>query len=76
MIIRNMSALGRLIRERRKAVGMTGEELARMAGVSRRLLVEVERGRRANVGAAALLRLLELLGLTVEVQPRGSAGRV
>ena len=74
MLVRNVVGLGRVIRLRRKEAGLTADEAARLAGVSRRLLIELERGRRPNVGAAAVFRILELLGLRVDVEPRGGAG--
>lgn len=74
MIIHNSSDLGRLIRERRETVGLTATQAAKLAGVSRRLLIELERGRRRNVGVLAVFRILELLGLSMEVKPRGLPG--
>jgi transcriptional regulator with XRE-family HTH domain len=74
MLVRDVAGLGRVIRARRKEVGLTADEAARVAGVSRRLLIELERGRRPNVGAAAVFRILELLGLRVDVARRGAAG--
>jgi transcriptional regulator with XRE-family HTH domain len=74
MLIRDVAGLGRLIRTRREEVGLTIVEAARIAGVSRRLLIELERGRRPNVGAAAVFRILELLGLRVDVERRGPSG--
>lgn len=74
MVIRDVAALGRLIRARREEVGLTIVEAARISGVSRRLLIELERGRRPNVGAAAVFRILELLGLRVDIERRGLSG--
>jgi len=74
MLIRDVAGLGRLIRARRNEVGLTIVEAARIAGVSRRLLIELERGRRPNVGAAAVFRILELLGLRVDIERRGLPG--
>jgi transcriptional regulator with XRE-family HTH domain len=74
MLIRDVAGLGRLIRARRKEVGLTIVEAARIGGVSRRLLIELERGRRPNVGAAAVFRILELLGLRVDIERRGLPG--
>lgn len=74
MLIRDVAGLGRLIRTRREEVGLTIVEAARIAGVSRRLLIELERGRRPNVGAAAVFRILELLGLRVDIERRGLSG--
>lgn len=73
-MIRDVAGLGRLIRARRQEVGLTIVEAARIAGVSRRLLIELERGRRRNVGAAAVFRILELLGLRVDIERRGLSG--
>ena len=69
--VRSPTELGRQIRQRRKAAGLTADQLASMAGVSRRLLLELEQGRRPNVGLAHVLRILELLGVDVVLSPRG-----
>lgn len=74
MLIRDVAGLGRLIRTRREEVGLNIVAAARIAGVSRRLLIELERGRRPNVGAAAVFRILELLGLRVDIERRGLPG--
>lgn len=74
MVIYDISDLGRLIRERRESVGLTATQAAKLAGVSRRLLIELERGKRRNVGMSAVFRILELLGLSMEVAPRGLPG--
>jgi len=73
MIIHDSAQLGRLIRTRRQEVGLTATRAAELAKVSRRLLTELERGRRRNVGVAAVFRVLELLGLSVDVEARGFA---
>ncbi|MQA85380.1 MAG: helix-turn-helix domain-containing protein [Streptosporangiales bacterium] len=49
----------------RKARGLTQQELARLAGVSRQTVVELERGD-YNPSAALALRLAVLLGASVE----------
>ncbi len=74
MVIHNTSDLGRLIRERRETVGLTATQAAKLAGVSRRLLIELELGKRRNVGMFAVFGILELLGLRMEVKPRGLPG--
>ena len=71
MIIHDSAQLGRLIRTRRQEVGLTATRAAELAKVSRRLLTELERGRRRNVGVAAVFRVVELLGLSVDVEARG-----
>lgn len=74
MGIADVRELGALIRKRREEVGMTAAETAQLAKVSRRLLIELERGKRPNVRLRAVLRILALLGLQLEVIPRGLPG--
>lgn len=74
MIVPDTRALGRIIRERRKATGLTTVHAAAMAGVSRRLVSELERGTRRNVGTKAVFRVLDLLGLRMDIEPRGAPG--
>ena len=66
--------LGRLIRARRKEVGLTADDAARAAGVSRRLLLELEQGKRDNVSLAKALDILATLGLRMHVRMRGLPG--
>jgi XRE family transcriptional regulator, aerobic/anaerobic benzoate catabolism transcriptional regulator len=74
-----LSALGRAIRSRRQARGMTLATLGRRAGLSERFLVQLEAGR-GNVSVARLVDLAhaldtnaaELLG-GVDAQPRRRA---
>jgi len=74
MIVHDAGQVGRLIRDRRREVGLTAARTAELAGVSRRLLTELERGKRRNVGVAAVFRVLELLGLKVDVTVRNVTG--
>ena len=67
--VNNETELGRAIRARRKAVGMTIAELASVVPCSPRLLSELERGQR-GVSIAATFRLMQMLGLVMNV--RGS----
>jgi transcriptional regulator with XRE-family HTH domain len=73
MLVPDTRTLGRIVRERRRAVGLTTVRAAAMAGTSRRLLSEFERGTRRNVGTKAIFRILDLLGLKMEIAPRGGA---
>lgn len=74
MAIHDTAELGKLIRQRREDAGLTATRAAQLAGVSRRLLIELELGKRRNVTMRTVLRLLELLGLEMEVGPRGLPG--
>ncbi len=63
--------LGSLIRQVRKAQGITQEDLSALAGVGPRLIGEIERGKpTAEIGK--VFQLLASLGLTISVQPRTS----
>lgn len=72
--ISNARQLGAAIRARRKEAHLTSTQAASFAGVSRRLLVELEGGKRPNVGFSALIRVLDVLGLDLEVSVRGLPG--
>ncbi len=66
--IGNARQLGAAIRARRKEARLTSTEAASFAGVSRRLLVELEGGKRPNVGFGALVRILDVLGRALGVR--------
>ncbi len=74
MEVRHIRDLGQEIRSRRSTAGLTADKAAALAGVSRRLLLELEQGKRPNVGFSNVLRILQLLGLRMEVKPRGLPG--
>lgn len=57
--------LGELLRASRKDLHISREALARSAGVSTRLIAEVERGERPNVSLESMLKLLSLVGVSV-----------
>jgi transcriptional regulator with XRE-family HTH domain len=73
-LISNSRQLGARIRTRRKEADLTATQAAALARVSRRLLVELEGGKRPNVGLSAVLRILDVLGLDLEVRQRGLPG--
>ncbi|MGF1668297.1 MAG: type II toxin-antitoxin system Y4mF family antitoxin [Acidimicrobiia bacterium] len=58
--------LGNAIRERRRSLGVDQETLASIAGVSRKLVSEIERGK-PTVRLDGLIRVLEALGLRLEI---------
>jgi HTH-type transcriptional regulator / antitoxin HipB len=58
--------LGNAIRERRRSLGIDQETLASIAGVSRKLVSEIERGK-PTVRLDGLIRVLEALGLRLEI---------
>ena len=57
--------LAEALRAARKSRGLSIAQLAVMAGVSPRLVSEVERGRRAHVSYETAMRLLDLVGVAV-----------
>lgn len=68
MFIHTVPELAALVRERRKALGLTQADVAARIGASRQWLVAFEGGQ-ANVELAPVLRALRLLGLTIAVTP-------
>lgn len=72
-LVQDLSELGRVVRFRRLEEKLTLDEAAGRFGVGRRLLVEMERGKR-NVRASTLLDLVQLLGYDVVLRRRGSTG--
>ena len=65
-----MSDLGGLIRLRRRELGMTQADISRLTGFSMRLIGEIERGKE-HVAADKILRLLDVLNLTMVVHVEG-----
>lgn len=65
--------IGRLVRETRRAQGLRQDQLAGVAGVGPRFLVELEAGKpTAQVGKT--LGVLEALGCTLRIEPPPDAG--
>lgn len=67
MRIDNINELGKLIRDTRKAQGLTQKDLALVAGVSVRLIVEFENGKR-GVNIDSVIKLCSLLGLKIDIE--------
>ena len=58
--------LGRVVRDRRRALGLTQPDLALSAGVGVRFLVEIERGKpSAQIGK--VMQVLAALGIEIEL---------
>lgn len=62
--------LGELIRQRRKQAGLTLHEVSGLAGVGIRFLSELERGKPTSQ-LGLTLKVMQLLGLELSVEPRG-----
>jgi HTH-type transcriptional regulator / antitoxin HipB len=68
--LRHLNDVAGVVRERRRQEKLTLDEAADRFGVGRRLLVELEQGKR-NVRAGTLLDLMQLLGYDVVLRRRG-----
>ncbi|MFI4991605.1 MAG: helix-turn-helix transcriptional regulator [Solirubrobacterales bacterium] len=69
-IVRTADDLVELVRARRKELGLTQEQLAGVVGVHRTFISFFESGRR-NVSLDSALRVVQALGLDIELRPRG-----
>jgi y4mF family transcriptional regulator len=67
--------VGGLIREARRARGMTQEDLADSAGVTRRWLTDIERGIKARAELGLVLATLSTLGVELEATYPGGPVR-
>lgn len=68
-LVGSAEELGRAIRARRKALGLTQTELATAARTSLRFVSEIERGK-PTARLDGVLRLLAALGLSLRVDTR------
>lgn len=74
-----LAEIGTLIHARRRALGLSQEQLARMAGLSRATVNQLERGVLKDLGAAKLIALTGLVGITLSASsgnPRGNGLRM
>ena len=65
----NIRAIGKLIRERRRAKRMTLTELAEKAAVGRSTLAALEAGKLRELGVSRIQRLCAAVDLILEVRP-------
>jgi transcriptional regulator with XRE-family HTH domain len=66
----NLADIGQLVQTRRDALGLSQARLARLAGLSRATINQLENGNLVDLGAAKLMALLDLLGMDLAAQPR------
>ena len=62
--IRSTCDIGSLVKQRRKALGLTQATLAEQAGVGRRFLIELEDGK-PTTQVGKTLRVLAMLGISL-----------
>lgn len=66
MLLRNPLDLGAAIRDRRRQLNLDQSDLANQVGVSRKWIIDIEKGKpRAEIGL--ILRTLDALGLRLSV---------
>lgn len=74
MIVRNPAALGAVIRDRRRELGLEQRALAEKVGVSRHWIIDVERGRPgAEIGL--VFRALRVLGIVLNTGAAGARSK-
>lgn len=61
----NLTNLGSLVHERRRETGLSQDRLAKLSGLSRATINQLETGTIHELGAAKLIGLLDLLGITL-----------
>lgn len=61
-----MKGIGSIVRQRRKAFGLDQATVAELAGVSRKLVSDLERGKE-TIQVDKLVAVLNSLGLSLEV---------
>ena len=66
----NLHEIGKLVRERRDTLGLSQDRLAKLAGLSRATINQLETGALVDLGVIKLACLLELVGLTFEAHAR------
>ena len=71
ILIMNMIEIGSRLRSARQARGLTQDELARLAGVGRTSLSQLENGTIGEIGVRKILRVCAVLGLELQVMPEG-----
>jgi transcriptional regulator with XRE-family HTH domain len=70
----NLSEIGQRIRDRREELGLSQDRLAKLGGLSRVTINQLETGSIGDLGVSKLLNLLDLLGLTLDAQARATQG--
>lgn len=63
------------MRQRREALGLSQERLARLAGLSRATINQLETGVIVDLGLTKLAQLLDLLGLSLRAEHPKRPGR-
>lgn len=75
MRVASVAHISATVRGRRKDLGLSQDDVAKRAGVSRRWLVAFEGGGSTHVEVGSILRVLSALDLELELQPTGADSR-
>ena len=67
----SLTQIGQVLEDARRQAGLTQAEMAEHAGLSRRLVSDVENGRGGDVGFLKISRLFQVAGLEFRLQPQG-----
>lgn len=70
-----LDEIGLLVRRRREELGLSQARLARLAGLSRATINQLETGVIVDLGVSKLAQLLDLLGVTLRAERAASRGR-
>ncbi len=70
-----LTEIGAAVRERRETLELSQHALARLAGLSRATINQLERGALKDLGVAKLIRLLGLLGLDLDARRTATSAR-
>lgn len=71
----NLADIGQLVHQRRQALGLSQDRLARLGGLSRATINQLESGSLVDLGAAKLIALLDLVGLDLGADARRKHGQ-
>lgn len=66
----NVVVLGQLIREHRRARGVTQQAMAEHLHISRATLNALETGRATDIGLKRAMQMLDYLGMELSVRPK------
>lgn len=67
--VMRLAEIGERVREQRRALGLTQEQLAKLSELSRTTINQMENGTLVDLGYAKLSNLLSVLGLDLQAQP-------
>ena len=73
--IHDLEQLGATLRDARRSLGLTQVDAAQLSGVSTRLWNETELGKRRQLGLDTILRMLNTMGIDLQLVARGREDR-